>query len=497
MTSAVLPFLLPLATAVVLLLWWQPGVWRRCFAAGSCALQFGVAAYLAVQASDGVPVVTAAGDWAAPLGIILVVDLLAAVLLLLSAFMGTVTLLYGFGEFGIKVEHPLRLPLVQFLLAGVNLAFITGDLFNLFVAYEIMLVSSYALMTLEANDWDVKQALPYVVLNALTSLLFLCALGFTYALLGTLNMADLSARALAAQEDPRLVIWAAFVLFVFAVKAGLFPLYFWMPNSYPILPASLAALFAGLLTKVGVYSVVRFVVTVLPPQMSGVHAVILGIAVVTIVVGVCGALARNYIRGILAFHSVSQIGYILLAVGLFSPYALGAALYFLIHHSLVKSSLFLAGGSAAYLNRSDDLARMGGLWKAVPFLGVVFLLLALSLAGLPPLSGFWAKYTVAVAGLREAAFWSIGIAVAAGILTLLSMLKIWLAAFWSPLPPGGLAPRTGSWLTMTSVAAIVTVVTLVYGLGAELFAPGLMRAGAQAFDPQLYRDAVILHPARS
>ena len=490
MHLVILPLLLPLLTAVTLVFWGRPSAGRRVLAAASAAGQLAVAGVLVWRTYTGGPLVMPVGNWSAAFGIVLVADLLTAVMVGLSSFTALAAVLYGFAEFRPAVEHPLRLTLIQFLVAGINLAFLTGDLFNLFVAFEVMLIASCALLTLEADDWDVKQAFPYLAVNLVGSTLFLCAAGFAYRLFGTLNFAELARRAAAQSEDPRVTALALLLVVVFGLKAGLFPLYYWLPNSYSILPAPLAALYSGMLTKVGVYVLLRVFGTVLPHDLRGVHTLLAWLAGATMIFGVLGALSRNFIRGILSHHILSQIGFMVLAIGFFTDFAFAACIFYIIHHILVKASLFLIGGTAALLNRTDNLDRMGHLWRHAPGLGVLFLLQALSLAGLPPLSGFWGKYAILVEGLRLGEYVLVALALAASLLTLVSMLKIWNAAFWGGAGEREVCLRDRRWVRMNRVTTGMVLVSLAIGLGAEGVFRVAQRAATQVRDPAAYLRAV-------
>jgi multicomponent Na+:H+ antiporter subunit D len=493
----VLPFLIPMLTALIALAWGTPGMGRRWFIAGSGWVQIGVALYLAKRTFQGEILVLGVGGWASEFGILLVIDKLTSVMLVLVSLVAHVTVVYGFFESRLKIKNPLRMPLVQFLLSGVALALCTGDLFNLFVSFEIMLVASYALMTLEADDWDIKQAFPYIAINLFGSALFLCACGLAYALLGTLNFAELSARALGESDDGRLKYLALMLLFVFAIKAGVVPMHFWLPNSYPILPIPLLALFGGVLTKIGVYILIRLLTTVLPPDMTPLYSLLGWVALGTAVIGGIGAISRPFIRGILSFHIVSQVGVMLLAISFMSPTGIAAGLMILWHNLVVKTSLFLLGGSAALLNRTDDLSRMGHLWKTAPFLGGVFLLQAFSLAGIPPLSGFWGKYLLVVSGLEKGAYFLVAGSIVVSVLTLFSMIKIWLAAFWNS--PEGVDVRTFDHrpMRLLRVASILMFVSLILGLGAEGFSWAAHQTAEQLLNPNAYREAVLTYQGKS
>jgi len=489
---AVAPVVIPLITALVALVLGPPTRLRRWIVGFSAALQLMLALAFVFSTYGAEAVVLALGGWMAPFGIVLVVDHLAAIMLSLGALTGLATLLFGYAEIPVGREHPLRLPLVQFLAVGINLSFTTGDLFNLFVAFEVMLISSYALLTLEADDWDIKQAFPYFALNLVGSSFFLAAAGLAYSIFGTLNFAEIALRSTQMVGDERITVLALILMLVFALKAGLFPLYYWLPNSYPILPSPVAALYAGMLTKVGVYVLLRVFGQVLPPSLDTIHVLLGWMAAATMLLGVLGAVSRNFTRGILSWHILSQIGYMVLGIGLFTQWSLTAAIFYVIHHIIVKATLFMVGGTIVVLNRTDDLAKTGGLWVATPVLGVVFLLQALSLAGIPPLSGFWGKYLIIVEGVKQGAWIWVAVALMAGILTLFSMLKIWNGAFWNDAE-GQTKVRTqdGRWRPMTAVCVGMTVVSLMIGLGAEVVLKSASEAARQLTDREAYISTVL------
>ncbi|GAT33629.1 multicomponent Na+:H+ antiporter subunit D [Terrimicrobium sacchariphilum] len=489
----VLPFLLPVLTAVICCLFvGRPGVGRRVFIAISAVVQCALAFYLAIRAFHGPPLVLLMGGWAPPLGVVLVVDGLAAIMLCLSTVVALACILFSYAEIPVWAEQPLRLPLMQLLVAGINLSFLTGDLFNLFVAFEIMLVASYALLTLEANDRHIKEAFPYLAVNMFGSALFLVAAGLAYSVFGTLNLADISRRAEAMQGDFGVMVVAVLLVVVFGIKAGVFPLYYWLPNSYPILPFSLGAFYSGMLTKVGIYVLLRTFGTVFPHNLTPLYTALAWLAGLTMVLAVLGAVSRNFIRGILSFHIVSQIGYMILAIGFFTPLAIAACIFYVIHHIIVKSSLFLIGGTAMFYNRTDNLARMGGLLKASPILATCFLLQAFSLAGVPPLSGFWGKYAIILVGLEEHRYWLVVAALVASVLTLVSMLKIWMGAFWQKLPVDGTAApeAPAAARAMTAIVCALTLISVAIGFGAEFFFGIAQTAATSLLDPSQYREAV-------
>lgn len=487
----VLPILLPLLSAVALLAMGKSSFGRRALNLLSLLAQVLVSLLIAQQAFTLGPLSLSVGAWQAPLGIALAVDKVSALFLAAATLSTFLSVAFGYAETPARRAHPLRGPLIQFLVAGVSLAFITGDLFNLFVAFEVLLISSYALMTLEAENAAIRHAFPYLAINLFGSALFVSACGLAYSLFGTLNFADIGVRAAAMAGDPRLQVLALMLVLVFGLKAGMFPLFYWLPDSYPMMPAALVGLYSALLTKVGVYALFRLLVTALPHSLDGVHALLLWLSLPTMVLGVLGALSKNTVRSILSFHIVSQIGYLLLALGLFSPAATAAALLFAVHQVFTKTSLFLAGGTAQSLNGSDRLDRMGNLWSQAPWLGAIFLLQALSLAGLPPLSGFWGKALIVLESFRAGHPWFAVTALAVSMLTLLSMLKIFMAAFWHQDDAVPVHLSHPGWRRMQGVAMAFLLLSLWMGLGAGRFLGLAQSAAAELFDGSAYRAAVL------
>lgn len=495
MNALMLPILLPAFTGVLALLFRDARL-RRALVLVSAVLQLAVAIGLVTLTYRNGPIALSLGGWPAPFGIVIVADVYASTMVSVGALISVASLAFGCFEMPSRWEHPLRLPLQQLLIVGLNQSFLTGDLFNLFVAFEVMLISSYALLTLEANDWDIKQAFPYLAINAVSSMLFLAAAGLAYGMFGTLNFAEMSVRASQMSDDPRILPLAVMLLAVFGVKAGIFPLYFWLPHAYPTLPAPLAALYAGMLTKVGVYVLLRIFGTVLPADLSTVHTAIAWLGGITMVLGVFGAVSRNFIRGILSFHILSQIGYMVLAVGLYSPYAFAALLFYNIHNNLVKSSLFLVGGTVTMLNGTDDLKRSANLWRTTPILGVAFLLLGLSLAGIPPLSGFWGKLMIVQEGMHQREYILVFLALFTSIFTLLSMMKIWNASFWTVDEQIPVRLHDRRWIPLTIVVCAMASVTLLLSVFAGPLMEVCHEAGRQISDRSLYIEAV-LGPGRA
>ena len=391
---------------------------------------------LHVADTEGAAVVQL-GGWAAPAGISLVADRLSALLLVVSAAVLLAVLLYAIGQgvadgrrSTLAVFHPCYLVLA----AGISMAFLTGDLFNLFVAFEVMLVASYVLITLDGGKAQVRAGMTYVVVSLLASVLFVTVVGLVYAATGTVNMADAAMRMEDVPAGLRVALGLT-MLVVFGIKAAIFPLFSWLPDSYPTAPSPVTAVFAGLLTKVGVYAVIR-TQTLLFPGNDAIGAVLLVTAALTMVIGILGALVQDDLRRLLSFTIVSHIGYMLLGLGLYSVAGLAGAILYTVHHIVVQTTLFLVAGLMERREGTSSIARAGGLQRLAPLLAVLYLLPALSLAGIPPLSGFLAKLGLLQAGLADGsalAALAVGAAILTSLLTLLVMARVWGAVFWGPV----------------------------------------------------------------
>lgn len=492
----VLPVLIPLVTLLLALLVKRHSalVSLISFAGSSLLLMTGL--YLVWLAAGGTVLSGQMGGWQAPYGISLVIDRLSAVMVAITGVIGLATLLY-INRQPMPADFLRDTHLyVQGLLAGICGAFITADIFNLYVWFEVLLIGSFALIALGGGERRLSGAMTYLVLNMLATLLFLLAAGLVYGASGTLNMGELAWLFRAGEASEGATLGVVLMLLSFSIKAALFPLFGWLPASYHVAWTPVSALFAGLLTKVGVYALIRLV-TLLWPEHGMVHSVLLWVACATMIVGVLGAAAQTEVRRILSFHIVSQVGYMVLGLALATPLALAGAVFYLIHHIVVKANLFFIGGIAARMTGSERLPAMGGLYARAPWLALMFAIPALSLAGIPPLSGFWAKFVLVRAGLETGAWIAVGIALLTGIFTLLSMSKIWNEAFLKAHPLGTAGSRTLSgqapaWWAAAGLAAI----TVGIGIGAGPVMDFASAAAEQLAHPAHYISAVLGAPGR-
>jgi multicomponent Na+:H+ antiporter subunit D len=465
----VAPIAIPLATAS-LLLWsgrMAPARQHAVATAGTAALGVVALVLLADVIRHGI-LVLQIGGWPAPFGISFVADRLAVAMVAVTALVALAVVVYATAAPDAG-RHPVgSAGLLQILLAGVCGSFLTGDVFNLYVWFEVMLIASFGLLALGGGRARLDAAVKYVALNLVATLLFLSGAGLLYGVTGTLNMADLHGRLQQAPQSGVVVVVAALFIVTFGIKAAMFPLFAWLPASYHTLPVPVSAFFAGLLTKVGVYALIRFFTLVFPRGALGLDELLVVLAGLTMVTGVLGAAAQSDFRRILSFHIVSQIGYMLMGLALGSVLALTAAVFYTLHHIVVKANLFLLSGVSRRLSGSFELARSGGLYRREPLVAAVFLVPAFSLAGFPPLSGFWAKLLLIQAGLELERWIVVGVLAAVGLLTTYSMTKIWAEAFWKPRPedagpaPAPLAGRERA-LLLGPVLALASL-TLAIGL---------------------------------
>ncbi|MGK5595615.1 MAG: proton-conducting transporter transmembrane domain-containing protein [Parachlamydiaceae bacterium] len=485
--------LIPLMTALILLFMSNPSPWRKKAAITSTLMQLVLSGYAFYRCFDGKMLISMMGGWQPPYGIVLVIDLFSSMMLFASLLVYFTALLYSVFEVNELQEPYFRLPLIFFLQAGTNLVLITGDFFNLFVAFEMMLASSYGILSLEAQGKKVTNLLSYVLINLAGSFMFLWGAAMVYGYTGNLNMAALASFFMKQGDSALTWAFAMLMFCVVGLKIGIFPLYFWLPDSYPILPYSINALFGGILSKIGIYVLLRLFLTILPQGIPVVKEWMVILAIPTMLLGVLGAISKSTIKEILSYHIISQVGYIVWAVGMFTPLSLTAALLFTLHNMWVKTSLFLYAGIAGQYFKTDVLQRMGGALRHLPWAGVFFLLQALSLAGLPPLSGFWGKYLIIAEGLAAKQTLAVTIAVLTSWMTLFSMLKIWISAFWgegNPLTPGTYLPS----LKFEVIAGLGLIVcSLGLGFGMEYSFTITEQAIAQLMNKQAYIEQVFAH----
>jgi multicomponent Na+:H+ antiporter subunit D len=455
------------------------------FAAAVCQLAAGVA--LTAEARAFGPAALAVGGWPEGAAIALVADMASAVMVVLVGTVAVLAVPFAASTIDRRREAFGFYPLVNVLLLGVAGMVLTGDLFNLYVWVEVTLIASFVLMALGGGRLQMEGATKYVALNVVASALFLTGVGVVYATMGTVSLGDL---ARAAHESG--LAWPSesgtmLVLAALLVKAAAFPFFAWLPASYHTPPIGVTALFAGLLTKAGVFALLRVSGLLLSGGESRdtAQAVLLTLGGVTMVAGVLGAAAHTDMRRILSFHIVSQCGYMVMGAGFFSSAGYAATLFFLGHNMAAKTGLFTAAGIAYRLAGAYDIRALGGLMRRHPALAASFAVCAASLAGFPPLAGFFGKLALVQAGFTGGHFAVAGVALFTSILTLYSMTKIWHEAFWKPPPSVSTAQGRAPWPAWTALFGFAAL-SVTAGLAAGALFEFATLAGEALADPAAF-----------
>ena len=433
-----------------------------------------ISSILLVEADRHGPIVVQVGSFAAPLGISLVVDSFSGLMLAVSSVVTLCVLVYSLSQRSAdENEDEAGAPLAVFyptylvLAAGIADSFLAGDLFNLYVGFEVMLTASYVLMTIGGSDARIRHGAVYIMVGAASSLLFVAAIAVAYAACGTVNLADLAVRLAGVTPAARLAVQVLLIT-VFAVKAAVFPLSAWLPDSYPTAPAPVTAVFAGLLTKVGVYSLIRTQTLLFPHDRQA--PLLYTVAALSMIIGILGAVAQADLKRLLSFTLVSHVGFLVLGLAIGSARALSGALFYAITHITVQTSLFLVTGLIERREGTADFGRLAGLARMAPVLGVLFFLPAMNLAGIPPLSGFVAKFALLQAAAADGgvgAYILLAAMLLTSLLTLYAMTKVWARAFWRA-PGEGLGKARERQIVLpgsSTVAVIRSTVGEARGIG--------------------------------
>ncbi|MDQ7918593.1 proton-conducting transporter membrane subunit [Mesonia sp. MT50] len=439
-----------------------------------------------------------AGGWEAPFGITFVADTLSATLVLLTSIAGLAV-----SSFSSASIIPARLKfgyfaIFHFLLLGLIGAFLTGDIFNLYVWFEIIIISSFVLITLGGEKAQIEGAVKYFTLNFLASIIFLTAIAVLYGLAGSLNMADLAVLIPKIENRGLVEVTAILFLVGFGIKSAVFPLYFWLPASYHTPPSAVAAIFGGLLTKVGVYALIR-VFTLLFVDDVFIDEVFIVIATLTLFSGAIGALVQKNMRKVFSYLIICHIGFMIAGLGMFTELAIAGAIFYLIHDIVVKTNLFMISGLIYRIKGSNNIKSLGGLYKEYPKLSLLMTIPFFSLIGIPPLSGFWPKISLIIASFNTQNYVVLGAVIFASLLTLIVMAKLWSEVFWKN--PVDLPKRdhflyfdkmtTTRKLQMLLPIVFLTGVSLYIGFGAESVQQLSTRIAGELMNKQQYIDAVM------
>lgn len=485
----VLPMALPILIGI-LLVFIRPYIkTQRVISILGMLANVGIAIYLLNEIQANGIIRLDFGGWEPPFGILFVADSFSVILVSIASIVTMICLIFAFSSIGEKMENMFFYSFVNFLIAGVNGSFLTGDLFNLYVNFEIMLLASYVLIVLGGRKLQLRESLKYVVINILSSWFFLVGIAYLYGQVGTLNMAHISQLISESGQTPLLTVTSLVFLLVFALKSGLL-LYFWLPGSYSAPPTAVAALFGGLLTKVGIYVMIRMFTLIFYHEPQITHTAIGILAGLTLIGGSIGAIAYKDIMKIASYNVIIAVGFILIGLAVMTPAAIEGAIYYLMHDMIAKTLLFLLVGTMFMVTAERKFDFMSGLIRNYPIFGWIFFIVMLSLAGVPPLSGFLGKILVGQGAVEAGAFILLALAFISSIFVLYSLLRIFLNSFWGEtmISTDDEVPMKKSWMTSF---ILLTVATLVLGFGAEYFAPYVKDAAYTLLNPEVYIDAVL------
>lgn len=494
----ILPILMQALVAIILMFTWQRSTYHRAISIIGNSLSVLFSAVLFIQIYNNGPLAFQAGAWSAPFGITFIADTFSATLILLSQIAGLAVSIYTTHAVIGERQRFGYFSIYHFLLMGLAGAFIAGDLFNLYVWFELIIICSFVLLTLGGKRIQIEGAVKYFTLNMLASIIFLTAIALLYGATGTLNFAELSiiVPKLANQGYVQLI---AVIFFTgFGIKAGVFPLYFWLPASYHAPPTPISAIFAGLLTKVGVYALIRVFTLVFVVQGFN-QQLILWTAALTIISGGLGALVQKNIVKAFAYLIICHIGFMIAGLGLSSSAGLSGAIYYMIHDIIAKTNLFLIAGLLIKMTNSDQIALMGGVLNKYPRYALLFGITLFSLVGVPPLSGFWPKISLFQAALqvKNAPIINLGMTSAfifATFITLLVIVRIWnhaVAKAQDSEQPSSFdaysnSARRSFWIPIV----LLSLFTLSIGFGAEFFGNLTQRIAHELLNPLEYIRAV-------
>ncbi len=499
----ILPVIVHLLAAVLQLFLWRRTVAHRFVSITACVIAIMMSIRLFTKVYTGDILVMEAANWKAPFGIVFVADLFSSTLVLLTSFAALAVSV--FSSAGISRSRILYgyFPIFHFLVMGLNGAFLTGDIFNLYVWFEVIIISSFVLMTLGGRKAQVEGAVKYMAMNILASTFFLTGIAILYGITGTLNMADLSLKIAAIENRDLVNITALFFIIGFGIKAAVFPLYFWLPSSYHTPPSAVVATFGGLLTKVGIYAMFRMTTLIFIPDEFTKNLFML-MAIFTIITGSFGALIKNNIRRMFSYLIVCHIGFMIGGLAMFTQAAITGALFYLFHDIMVKTNMFLIAGLIRQLRGTMNMDKLGGLYAEYPKISLVIAIVLFSLAGVPPLSGFWPKLYLFEAGFDTSDYALIGAIIIGSFITLYVIAKMWAEVFWKNAPESNgigegvidsfVKQNLSKKIMLVAPIVFLAVVSLYIGLGAENVALVAKKIAAEMMDTTPYIEAVLGRP---
>lgn len=487
----ILPIIIPLLTGIFLIFIHKKLQAVRLITKIMALINLGVAAYCGFSVFQGSNLVLEVGGWEAPFGIALVGDTLSVILVISTNLIAVACAFYAPYTLDEDRERFYFYSLFQILIAAVSGAFLTGDIFNLFVFFEVLLMASYGLVVLGGTKKQLREAVTYLIINLFSSMLFVTTIAYLYSVTGTLNMADLAQRIQQMDNNGILSTVSVLLLFVFATKGAVFPLYIWLPKSYEAPPAVISALFGALLTKVGIYSILRVFTLIFNNEAAWIGPIMIWLAGLTMIFGVIGALSTHNVKLVVAYNIIPAIGFLLMGIGTFTETSMAGTLYYLINDMMIKAALFLLVGAIIRLTGTSDLRKMGGLIAIEPWLGWLFLLASYILVGLPPFGGFIGKFLLIKGALSDGHYWIAAIALLTSFLILLSMFRVFITVFWGETKPNTIQTKMTGQMQKFVPAMVLLSVCVFIGIGAGFVYPLVHEAAGSLFNPAQYIESVL------
>ncbi|MEX2350378.1 MAG: proton-conducting transporter membrane subunit [Flavobacteriaceae bacterium] len=492
------PIIIQLLLAILMLFSWRSISVQKVISVTGSIFSLLIAVWLFTTVWNNGTLTVQSGNWEAPFGITFVADTFAATLVLLTGISGLAVSVFSVGTI-LKARLKFGfLPVLHFLLLGINGAFLTGDIFNLFVWFEIIIISSFVLITLGGEKKQLEGAVKYFTLNIFASVIFLTAVAVLYGLTGSLNMADLSLKIAAIENRGLVEITAILFLVGFGIKAAIFPLYFWLPASYHTPPPAVSAVFGGLLTKVGVYALIRVFTLIFVGDVF-LENIILVIAGLTLFTGAIGALVQNNIAKMFSYLIICHIGYMILGLGLYTEAAIAGAIFYLIHDIIVKTNLFMVSGLIYRIKGTFSMRDLGGIYAKYPLLSLLMIIPFFSLVGIPPLSGFWPKLALISESFKIENYWLIAAVLFGTFITMFVIARMWADVFWKE---GVKLPRLQNFryfdilkiekkIQIVAPIVFLALISLYIGFGAENIQQLSLRVGNELMNNQFYIEAVL------
>lgn len=489
---AVLGFVIPFVSGVIMMAVGRKKIFlHRVISSATGVLMILASAALLYSVYQNGIIMTTLGNWDAPFGISVVIDMISALLILTTSIITFVITIYSFQSIGKDRESYYYYPMVMFMISGVIGAFSTGDVFNMFVFFEVFLLASYVLITLGGTKIQVQEGFKYLLMNLIASNFFVLAVAYLYSVVGSLNFADIHNK-LSGYDGNLAIISVISVVFllVFAAKAGLFPFYFWLPGSYYAPPMPILTLFGALLTKVGVYAIARTYSLFFIDNVAFTHQMLMLIALSTIIMGCIGAIAYTDMKKVLIYNIIIAVGIIVIGLSMMDQTGSIGAIYYLIHDMIIKTSLFMMIGFIIYRTGETRADKLGGLIKVHPYVGWMFFVATLGLAGVPPLSGFYGKFYIVQSLIANHHIISAIVVLISSLVVLYSVIRIFIMAFWGKeMDFSTLKPIKTDKMLFASFAMVI--LSVLFGLCADYLYPFMDMAAQSLYDPSTYSSILV------